>query len=326
MLNEINSNNIDKLKDNDLNLPKISVIIPVYNMEKYLNECLDSVINQTLKDIEIICINDGSTDNSLKILKEYEKKDKRIKILTQKNSGVAIARNRGIDFSKGEFIGFLDSDDMYMNKSSLENLYYSAVNNNVLISGGNSNKYYNDKLIEKLEPFEKEGIIKYSDFQKQYYFWKYIYSSKLIKENKLYFPNYSNFEDPVFFVKIMNLAEIFYALPQTVHYYRIRHKSSKLNKNNVIDMLKGMLDILKFSDKNNLNILYYDLIEKFNHPYRVKHIKQFFKTKEVKNKTIEILKYINYKKVKSINKKFKLNTFYKKIMKKRNKIKKKSDL
>jgi len=91
-------------------------------MEKYLNECLDSVISQTLKDIEIICINDGSIDNSLIILKEYEKKDKRIKIINKKNSGVAITRNRGIiDISKGEFIAFLDPDDKIINNRALEN-------------------------------------------------------------------------------------------------------------------------------------------------------------------------------------------------------------
>ncbi len=148
---------------NSNNEPKISVIIPIYNMEKYLKECLNSVINQTLKDIEIICVNDGSIDNSLTILKEYEKKDKRIKIINQKNSGVAIARNRAIDISKGQFIAFLDSDDKIINDNSLENLYYAAVNNNVLISGENSNYYLNGKKIKKLDHFKKEGIVYYSD-------------------------------------------------------------------------------------------------------------------------------------------------------------------
>ncbi len=161
--NFINSNNDDKIRLNNSKVPKISVIIPTYNKEKYLNECLDSVINQTLKEIEIICVNDGSTDNSLTILKEYEKKDKRIKIINQENSGVAIARNRAMDISKGEFIAFLDSDDKIINDNSLENLYYAAVNNNVLISGGNSNYYLNGKKIKKLDHFKKEGIVYYSD-------------------------------------------------------------------------------------------------------------------------------------------------------------------
>ena len=92
-------------------MPKVSVIIPVYNVEKYLRECLDSVVNQTLKDIQIILIDDGSTDSSLGICKEYAQKDNRIKIIEQKNQGAGAARNRGMSEAKGDYLYFLDSDD-----------------------------------------------------------------------------------------------------------------------------------------------------------------------------------------------------------------------
>jgi len=314
LFNYINSNKNDKLRLNNSKIPKISVIIPIYNMEKYLNESLDSVITQTLKDIEIICINDGSIDSSLKILKEYEKKDKRIKIINQNNSGVATSRNRGINVSNGEFIAFLDPDDKFINNSSLENLYNAAINNNVLICGGNSNSYVNGKK-KKLDHFKKEGIVNYSNFQKPYYFWKYIYNSTFIKKNKIYFPNYSRFQDPIFFVRAMNEAKNFYALPQVVHYYRASNTNKKMNKQKIMDTLKGMLDILKYSDKNNLNILYYYIVNQFNSRYIIKMIKKFKNNNEVKNQIIKIITYINLKKVKRRNKKFKLNKFYKKIMK-----------
>lgn len=90
---------------------RISVIIPVYNTERYLHRCLDSIINQTYKNLEIICINDGSSDNSLDILREYEKNDTRITVITQKNSGLSAARNLGMAYSTGDFISFVDSDD-----------------------------------------------------------------------------------------------------------------------------------------------------------------------------------------------------------------------
>ena len=90
---------------------KVSVIVPVYNVDKYLEECLDSIVNQTLNDIEIICVNDGSTDGSLKILEDYASKDDRIKIITQENGGLSVARNTGIDVAKGEYLSFVDSDD-----------------------------------------------------------------------------------------------------------------------------------------------------------------------------------------------------------------------
>jgi glycosyltransferase involved in cell wall biosynthesis len=95
----------------EMNSPKISVIIPIYNTEKYLRQCLDSVVNQTLKDIEIICINDGSTDNSLQILNEYVTKDTRMKIINSKNGGSCGSRNAGLNIVKSDYIMFVDSDD-----------------------------------------------------------------------------------------------------------------------------------------------------------------------------------------------------------------------
>ena len=102
-------------------MPKVSVIIPVYNAQRYLKECLDSVINQTLKDIEIICVDDGSTDNSLAILREYAAKDNRIMVLTQSNQYAGVARNNGLAKAAGEYVYFLDADD-WMELSALEQM------------------------------------------------------------------------------------------------------------------------------------------------------------------------------------------------------------
>ena len=94
-------------------VPKVSVIIPVYNVEEYLHECLDSIVNQTYKNIEIICIDDSSTDKSLEILREYSNKDSRIIILQQRNQGAAVARNYGMGVAQGKYLLFLDSDDIF---------------------------------------------------------------------------------------------------------------------------------------------------------------------------------------------------------------------
>ena len=92
-------------------MAKVSIIVPTYNVENYLVECLESIVNQTLKDIEIICIDDGSTDNSGKILDEYAQKDSRIKVIHKENAGYGKAMNLGLDNATGEYIGFVDSDD-----------------------------------------------------------------------------------------------------------------------------------------------------------------------------------------------------------------------
>lgn len=108
----------------------VSVIIPVYNVEKYLRECLDSVVKQTRKDIEIICVNDGSTDGSLEILQEYAEKDRRIKVISQENKGLSGARNTGVRYARGEYIYFLDSDD-YIELDAMEYLYQQAKSANL---------------------------------------------------------------------------------------------------------------------------------------------------------------------------------------------------
>ena len=94
-------------------MPKISLVIPVYNTEKYLEQCLDSVLAQTFTDFEVICVDDGSTDKSIKILSEYQKKDSRIKVVFEAHKGVGNARNVGLKMATGDFIQFLDSDDFF---------------------------------------------------------------------------------------------------------------------------------------------------------------------------------------------------------------------
>jgi len=132
---------------------KVSVIIPVYNDEKYLNRILTAVINQTLKDIEIICIDDGSKDNSLEILKRFEEKESRMKVIHfDENKGQSVARNKGIDLAKGEFLSFIDGDDD-VDSRYLEFLYNYSNNYDFVVSpfarGTNYSKaYYVDKTFD----------------------------------------------------------------------------------------------------------------------------------------------------------------------------------
>lgn len=111
---------------NTINKIKVSVIVPVYNVEKYLKEAMDCIINQTLKEIEIICVDDGSTDSSLDILNKYADKDNRIIILEQENQGAGVARNTGLDIARGEYLSFLDPDDFF-ELTLLEEFYEKAI-------------------------------------------------------------------------------------------------------------------------------------------------------------------------------------------------------
>ena len=175
-------------------MPKVSVIVPVYKVEEYLPKCLDSLVNQTLEDIEIILVNDGSPDNSDKIIKKYAKKDKRIVYIEKENGGQASARNMGVKVAKGEFISFVDSDD-WIELETLEECYKKAKKEKSDIVQFDLNKVINGE--KHYEPFfTLEG----EDLKKTYILnvtspWGKIIKKEIITDNDLYFPEGIIYED-----------------------------------------------------------------------------------------------------------------------------------
>lgn len=289
---------------------KISVIIPVYNVEQYLRQCLDSVINQSLKDIEIILVDDGSTDSSLSICKEYAQKDSRIKIFEQKNLGSGAARNKGIKSANSEFVIFMDSDDYYPQNDILETLYNKAKENNVLICGGSfsildnnqiTNSFENDQTFEGYT-FNSNGLVKYEDYQFDYGYHRFIYNLEFLKENDLYFPDYKRFQDPPFFIKTMYKAGSFYALQKVTYLLRCGHKTINWTKDKKEGLLNGIADNLNFAKTNKLDKLYYLTCERLNqHAY-------IFSTKDILNFQLhKIVKSIDLSIPQKFNKEFKLS-------------------
>ena len=273
-------------------MSKISVIIPVYNVEKYLRECLDSVINQTLKDIEIICVNDGSTDSSMAILQEYSSKDARIVIINQENMGVGKARNIAIDRATGQFVCFVDSDDYYPTDDILETLYNKAIENNVKICGGELAKFTNENPELKQNfgknytgmLFENDALIKYRDYQFDCGFYRFIYNRKFLIENKIYFPEYRRFEDPPFFVNAMILAKEFYGIHKIITAYRVKYKVVFWSEENTIGALLGITDDFNYARKYKLNKL-------TEYTYaRLKNHMKLFKDKKYPRKYLLVLK------------------------------------
>lgn len=187
-------------------MPKVSVIIPVYNTEKYLEKCLESVCNQTLSDIEIICINDCSTDNSLEILNRYAADDERIKIINfPENRGAAAARNAGIDVATGEYIGFVDSDD-YPDLDFYEKLHNRAKETGADVAKGNYKSAHDGYVDEYLNEKIKEDKNNFA-----YAYCSAIFKRDIIIKNNLCFPDLSDMEDPVFtinFALAANKVEI----------------------------------------------------------------------------------------------------------------------
>lgn len=251
--------------------PKISIIIPVYDASKYLHQCLDSVVNQTLHDIEIICIDDGSTDNSYEILFEYATKDNRFIILQQENKGAGAARNKGLEIAKGEFLAFLDADDYYSDNTVLEKLYLTAINNNISIAGGFRQHLKMDGQIIN-HPLHRHffiddnnyKIFNYTDVQYDYHYHGYIFNKKIISKYNLQFPLYKRFQDPPFFTKTMFYAKQFVVIPIEFYVFRESERCNSLfNSEKTCDLMKGLSDNLKFSSQNNLAILHYVTAKRF---------------------------------------------------------------
>ena len=240
------------------NTPKISIIMPVYNVEKYISECMDSVLNQTLKEIEVLCIDDGSTDSSADVLKMYAEKDSRVRVFSQQNRGAGIARNTGLNFAKGRYIAFMDPDDMYPALDCLEKLYTAAEKNNALICGGSVEFLKNNEIqpgVLKGEKyyFSKEGWVNYIDFQQDYYYQRFLFDREMLKNNNLYFPYYKRYQDPPFFVKAMVTAKQFYAIADTVYTYRVGFSNIVWTAEKIYDRMEGVIEELKLSKEYGLN-------------------------------------------------------------------------
>ena len=215
---------------------KVSIIIPVFNTSKYLKQCLDSVINQTLREIEIICIDDGSTDNSLKILKEYQKNDKRIKILTQKHKKQGAARNYGISIACGEYIGFVDSDD-WCELDMFEKLYEKAKETNsditmcaiTTFNNNNSNEFSKEDTYTNLDIFPKEFFNRvFVPYETLDFLLNIcvcppnkIIKHKLINSNNLRFDEKTYYEDGAFFYASWLCAERISLIKHFGYYYRM---------------------------------------------------------------------------------------------------------
>lgn len=259
-----------------MNKTKVSVIIPVFNAEKYLERCLNSIINQSLKEIEIICVDDASTDNSLNILKDFSKKDNRIQYRVQhENSGAGIARNRGMEYATGEFISFIDSDDFVIDNTAYEKLYEYAVECKADIVSANLNIYKNGEF--QNNPFSNiikcTSYIKPQEYGIPWYFQKNLYRKQFLKENNIEFPDYRNGEDPLFLTKVLVNVDFVYCLPVDFYAYTFACKTSpyKINsEKSEIDYIKHFRDVLTLLNNSKFEKTYLEY-EKSMYKFFVDH-------------------------------------------------------
>ena len=299
---------------------RISVIIPIYNAEKYLNKCLDSLINQTYKNLEIVLINDGSKDKSLEIMKEYKKKDKRIIIIDKKNTGVSDTRNIGINKSTGKYIMFIDADD-YIESDYVELMYNELKNKKYdLVISGNKVVDNNYKVINNMLYTNKNTKLTWKKIEKDFintlYFsqiWKILIDRDIIITNNIKFDkNLSYGEDMLFIYNLLHKSNNFgYLAYCGYNYYQsndsVTHKQdiSKVDK-----YIKDNLYIFNYFRKEMKDdkLIYNRLYSKYNISmlklvdYKYKDFKKYCKY----YKEVLELNRINIKEIDYENKKNRL--------------------
>ena len=245
---------------------EISVILPVYNSEEYLEECLNALVNQTFEDIEILCINDGSKDNSLDILKDFEKKDKRVKVFDQENVGVARTRNNALKKVNGNYVYFMDSDD-YLELDALEKLYNNVTNNDSDFCLFRTYAVDKNQVRRELGAFNLDQKFQDVDFNnftfncldvKEYVLndlfapWFKLYKKEfLFSDEDFVFPETASYSDTPFHVKTMLKASKISFVPEFLYNYRFNPNSlvhNTSNTNYIFTIIDIIEDYLKKND------------------------------------------------------------------------------
>lgn len=244
-------------------MPKISIIMPVYNGAKYLEKSLESVSRQTFKDLEVICVDDGSTDNSLEVLDELKAKYDFIKVISQENQGSGKARNTGLRNAGGEYIAFLDADDIYVDANALNEMYGIAEKNDADVVSANIAFIKKDYSLYKNRHYERgdymyfkeSGTINPDDYGIPYAFYKNIFKRQFLEKHNIVFPDLLRGQDPVFLSEVFANADEIYVCPLDFYGYNysvgggVNHKMNNyLKKKSYVQHFRDACDILARAD------------------------------------------------------------------------------
>lgn len=248
---------------------KVSIIIPVYNKEEYLEQCIRSVLCQTMTELEVICVDDGSTDQSSDIARQLALEDNRVTLLQQGNQGPGMARNRGIQAAGGKYIAFLDADDYYYDYNALELMVHTCEEKKLSVCGSMYKcMIYDAERKEELIPGANKNIIlHYQDYQMDFDYTNYLFEKKLIKENNILFPNYRRFQDPPFLVRTLYAADKLMLVDTCLYCCRVFDVDSRFNTSKTADLLRGMIDNLVFAKGHGLNTLFWNTVDRLEYEY-----------------------------------------------------------
>lgn len=245
---------------------KVSVIVPIYNVEKYLEQCLDSIVSQTLRVIEIICINDGSKDSSKQILDKYQSKDSRIIVVNKANAGYGAACNTGLRLAKGEYISIIEPDD-FIEEKMYEEMYNLAVENDTDIVKSSfyeykDNQYESGESIVKINWSEQynmpDTVFKVTECSQLLYFhpsiWSCLYKRQFLNSHDIHFVEAkgAGWVDNPFQVETLCRAERILYTDNAYYYYRLTNPTSSSNIVNISNPFDRSDEVHEFLEKNNI--------------------------------------------------------------------------
>lgn len=241
-------------------MPKVSVIVPIYNVEKYLEKCINSLLSQTLEDIQIILVNDGSKDNSGNIAKEYEKNNKnRIIYVEKENGGLSDARNYGLKYATSDFIAFLDSDD-YIEKNAYEEMYNKAIKENAdYVECDFIWEFPNKIRVDKQYPYKnKKEMLSFV----RVVAWNKLIKRQLITDNNLEFPKGLRYEDIEFTYKLIPFVNKFaYVDKPFIHYVQREGSIANVQNERTAEIFTVLDNVIEFYKENNIYDEYRDELE-----------------------------------------------------------------
>lgn len=255
--------------------PALSVVSPVYNAGAYLEECLDSIFNQTFSDFEVILVNDGSPDNSLELLEAAAARDSRVCVVSQFNCGAGAARNRGIELARGSRLIFIDPDDRFATNHVFADLMDAMNRTGSAMCGGSlsllkpSGKIKSDfSFGESFYHVSSEQDVALNEIWTDYGWIRFMYDAELFADGSVRFPQLNWYEDPVFFLRAVSKAGGCHVVPADVYHYRVGYKEIEWTVPKVRDMLIGMAVNLKIAEEQGMGELYVTIARRFNYDYR----------------------------------------------------------
>lgn len=283
--------------------PYFSIIVPVYNTEQYIRLCLDSIISQTFRDIEIIIVDDKGTDNSMEIVQEYAKRDSRIIIIeNETNQGVAYSRNSGLEKATGKYISFIDSDDYIEPNYLYEMMIHSEEGRYDIVKGNFITEFSDRKILSDMNPKIRKRLSsnEFAGIEFTYAFWNAIYRRSVIEDNHIRFPNLKNGEDMVFLIKFLLCSKNFQISDTPIYHYR-QHEASaskKISESYIksiflhYHLIIDAINKSNISKRNYINFFQYAIVTPLlNHHFNLV-LEKIDNTNDIKSKYYRHTKYI----------------------------------